>query len=155
MGVGSRLFPSTSAGRGRQLIHMAIAPAASQELVAVFSDWLHIWMVLAVLLVTPKAWDILAGRVPNIISAFLRHLLHYLQGRTCSSATGQEQSLGLGHLDSASAFPCFFPGQYSNSKSNSDKTSIHLAIWCFGSFILNNYLRASWSDLTLKWWPSK
>ena len=37
MGVGYRLSPSTSAGGGRQLIHMAIAPAVSRELVTASS----------------------------------------------------------------------------------------------------------------------
>ena len=61
-------------------------------------------------LLPQKAKTLGPSRVPNIISAFLRHFLQNLHGRSCSSAMREEQSLGLGHLENASAFPCFLPG---------------------------------------------
>ena len=81
--------------------------------------------------------------------------LHALQGSLLSSAGGQEQSLGFGHWDSASAFPCLLPCQYSTLKLNLERASIHLAILCFGSFRLNSHFRALWSEHTLKCQSSK
>ena len=86
------------------------------------------------------------GISPHISSAHLRHSLHALHGSLLSSARGQEQSLGIGHWDNASAFLCFLLGEYSTSKSNLDRASIHLAALCFGSFQLNSHFRASWLE---------
>lgn len=82
-------------------------------------------------------------------SALNRHFLHGPHlSMSILSADEQVQSLGLGHLDKLSAFPCFVPCLYSTSKLYADRIYIHRATLPFGSFNLKSHTKAWRSDLT-------
>lgn len=79
----------------------------------------------------------------DIFSALRKHLAqgpHFKYSKL--SVCGQSHSLGLRHLDIASALPCLLPRRYSTLKSKADRISTHRAILPFGSLKLKSHINA-------------
>ena len=92
--------------------------------------------------------------VPSMSTALF---IHFLQGphlRYSKESTSEHKhSLGDGHLDILSAFPCLLPGLCWMEKSKADKISNQ--ILPFGSLRVNSQTSAWWSVRTRNFLPRR